>query len=295
MIFIFGEKGAGSHKDKQEVYEWRWKNQVIEIDNMSRKTVLREQYKNTDNLKLRKSLHEKYSVNKVGFQRWMFEQYPFGPRMKVLELGSGRGELWNYYFESDMLQSYEMDITLSDFSEGMVEYLLQNYSEKRISVKKIDIINIPFEKEAFDLIIANSMLYHVKDIDSALSEVKRVLKKDGLFYCSTFGINGMTQYLYHALDELGIPYNHESNISFTLQNGMQLLQRQFGRVERRDYEDALEIDKVEDYLEYIYSMASMQGLDRKYYEILLDYFNSRKVNGYLHVPKEYGMFAAGKE
>ncbi len=67
MIFIFGEKGAGSHKDKQEVYEWRWKNQVIEIDNMSRKTVLREQYKNTDNLKLRKSLHEKYSV------RWAFK------------------------------------------------------------------------------------------------------------------------------------------------------------------------------------------------------------------------------
>lgn len=84
-----------------------------------------------------------------------------------------------------------------------------------------------FEKDTFDLIIANSMLYHVRDIDLAFSEVKRVLKKDGLFYCSTFGMNGMTQYLYHALDALGIPYDHESNISFTLQNGMQLLRKQF--------------------------------------------------------------------
>ena len=41
-------------------------------------------------------------------------------------------------------------------------------------------------------------------------------------------------------------------------------------------------------------MASMQGLERKYYDILLNYFNSKKVNGYLHVPKEYGMFVAGK-
>ena len=66
-------------------------------------------------------------------------------------------------------------------------------------------------------------------------------------------------------------------------------------MERRDYEDALEIDKIEDYLDYIYSMASMQGLERKYYDKLRDYFNSKKVNGYLHVPKEYGMFIAGKE
>ena len=234
---------------------------MINIDNMSSKTVIKEQYKNTNNLKLRKSLHEKYSVNKMGFQKWMFEQYPFRTKIKVLELGSGRGELWNYYFENKILQDYEMDITLSDFSDGMVDYLQHSYLDKGVSIKKIDILEIPFEKETFDLIIAN----------------------------------GMTQYLYHALDELGIPYNHESDISFTLQNGMQLLKKQFYKVERCDYKDALEIDKVEDYLEYIYSMASLQGLDRKNYDILLNYFNSKKVNGYLHVPKEYGMFVASKE
>ena len=268
---------------------------MVDIDNMSSKNVIKEQYKNTDNLKLRKNLHDKYSVNKTGFQKWMFGQYPFYPKIKVLELGSGRGELWNYYFEDDVLQGYEMDIIFSDFADGMVEYMRQSYLGKRISVKRIDIVDIPFENNTFDLIIANSMLYHVKDIDLALSEVRRVLKKDGLFFCSTLGMNGMTQFLYHALDELGIPYNHKSNISFTLQNGMQLLKKQFSRVERRDYEDALAIDIVEDYVEYIYSMASMQGLERKYYDVLLNYFNSKKVNGYLHIPKEYGMFVAGKE
>lgn len=265
---------------------------MIDIANMSSQALVREQYKDTNSLTLRKSLHEKYSVNKIGLQKWMFLQYPFQPKIKVLELGSGRGELWNDYFENDILQDYEMDITLSDLSEGMVDYLRHQYSGKRISIRQIDITDIPFEKDTFDLIIANSMLYHVKDIDLALSEVKRVLKKDGSFYCSTFGENGMIQYLYQALDELGIPYNHESNLSFTLQNGIQLLQKQFRKVERRDYEDALEIDNIDDYLEYIYSMASMQGLDRNYYDSLRKYFNSQKKHGYLHIPKECGMFVA---
>lgn len=268
---------------------------MIDIGNMSSETLVKEQYKMTDNLKLRKSLHEKYSVNKVGFQRWMFEQYPFRAKMKILELGSGRGELWSYYLENDVLQGYDMDITLSDFSQGMVDCLQQNFSVMGMSVKKVDISDIPFEKETFNLVIANSMLYHVKDIDLALSEVKRVLKKDGLFFCATFGLNGMAQYLYHALDELAIPYNYEANISFTLENGEDQLKKQFRKVERYDYEDALEIDHIEDYLDYIYSMASMQGLDRTKYDVLRNYFNGKKVNGYLHVPKAYGMFVAGRE
>ena len=66
---------------------------------MSSKTVIKEQYKNTNNLKLRKSLHEKYSVNKMGFQKWMFEQYPFRTKIKVLELGSGITILKIRYFK----------------------------------------------------------------------------------------------------------------------------------------------------------------------------------------------------
>ncbi len=268
---------------------------MIDINHMSNKAFIKEQYKNADNLKLRKSLHEKYSVNKMGFQKWMFEQYPFWEKMKILELGSGRGELWKLYLKNEGLQRYEMDITLSDFSEGMVEELRRNYEGGGISVEKIDILDIPFKEETFDLVIANSMLYHVKDINRALSEVRRVLKRDGWFYCATFGLNGMAQYLYHALDELGIPHAHEANVSFTLQNGMQLLKKHFGKVERYDYEDSLEIDRVEDYVDYIYSMASLKGLDPEKYEVLCNYFEDRKVNGYLHVPKEYGMFAAGGE
>lgn len=100
---------------------------MIDIENMSNRDVIEEQYKNTDNLTLRKSLHDKYSVNKMGFQKWMFQQYPFRKKGRVLELGSGRGELWSYYFEDDTLQSYEMELTLSDFSEAMVDCIRNRF------------------------------------------------------------------------------------------------------------------------------------------------------------------------
>lgn len=267
---------------------------MINIENMTNSKIVNEQYSNTHNLEIRKSLHEKYSVNKIGFQKWQFDQYAFAPNLKVLELGSGRGELWNYYFENEQLMNFNMEITLSDFADGMVSYLQDIYKKESFHIQNIDICNIPYKNDTFDLVIANSMLYHVHNIDLALSEVKRVMKKNAVFYTSTLGLNGMTQYLYHAFDHLGIPYENGINISFTMQNGMEQLKKHFSKVEKRDYEDSLKIDKIEDYLDYIYSMASLKGLDRKYYPILKEYFESKKVGGYLSVPKEYGMFIVTK-
>lgn len=266
---------------------------MINIANMTDKEIVKENYKDTGKLKLRKSIHEKYSTNKVGFLNWMFSQYSFGKEKKVLELGSGRGEMWEAYFENQELLGYHMDITLSDLSDGMVNHLKELFAGKNISIKEIDIEKIPFEDETFDIIIANSMLYHVKNIELALSEVKRVLKKDGKFYCSTFGENGMTKYLYDSLTEIGIPYKNDTNLSFTLQNGGNQLKKFFDCVEEFDYEDSLKIDKVEDYVDYIYSMSSLQGMQQELYPELVKYFEAKKEDGFLYIPKEYGMFVSG--
>ena len=39
------------------------------------------------------------------------------------------------------------------------------------------------------LLLTNMLLHHVNDIPKALSEVNRVLKTGGIFYCATFGEN----------------------------------------------------------------------------------------------------------
>ena len=46
-----------------------------------------------------------------------------------------------------------------------------------------DIQNLPYPDESFDVVIANMMLYHVPDIARGLSEVRRVLRRDGRFFC----------------------------------------------------------------------------------------------------------------
>lgn len=46
-------------------------------------------------------------------------------------------------------------------------------------VQKINLLNIPFEKETFDLIICNHVLEHIHEEKQALEEIYRVLKKQG--------------------------------------------------------------------------------------------------------------------
>jgi ubiquinone/menaquinone biosynthesis C-methylase UbiE len=41
----------------------------------------------------------------------------------------------------------------------------------------------PFENETFDAAIANHMLYHVRNRPEAMTEIYRVLKSGGNFFC----------------------------------------------------------------------------------------------------------------
>lgn len=59
------------------------------------------------------------------------------------------------------------------FAEGQHD----NYS--RELVKHIDVQNLPFSENSFDLIICNHVLEHVFDENKAIAEIYRVLNKDG--------------------------------------------------------------------------------------------------------------------
>lgn len=47
-------------------------------------------------------------------------------------------------------------------------------------VQKINVLDIPFKEESFDLVICNHVLEHISDDKTALKEINRVLKKGGL-------------------------------------------------------------------------------------------------------------------
>ena len=249
-------------------------------------SVVNQQYATANNLSTRISIHDKYSTNKIGFGNWIVSNYRIDTGARVLELGCGTGDMWK---GRETLVNTCSKLILSDFSDGMVattKEMVGNYDN--IEYRVLDIQEIPYEDESFDIIIANMMLYHVPNIDKGLAEVRRVLKKGGVFYCATYGEHGIIEYLSKILSEYGVEDNINKN--FTLQNGFEILSKTFSNVEKKEYIDSLAVTNVDDMVEYIYSLSSMTSLNSVPKQTIKDILNKNTTDGILNVPKEYGMF-----
>ena len=258
------------------------------MSNVNNTDAVKKQYANAGNLSTRISIHDKYSTNKMGFGNWIFSNYRLEEGMHVLELGCGTGSMWKG--REQMIASCEK-LVLSDLSEGMLETARATVGEHaNVEYRVIDICDIPYENSSFDAVIANMMLYHVPDLDKALSEVTRVLKPGGRFYCATYGVHGIVEYLATLLGQYGIEDN--SNKNFTLQNGASLLGKHFPTVEKYDYEDSLAVTNIDDMVDYIYSLSSMTALASVPRDRIRAILTDHMQDGVLSVPKEYGMFVA---
>jgi ubiquinone/menaquinone biosynthesis C-methylase UbiE len=250
---------------------------------------LKQQYKNAQNLETRISLHDKYSTNKQGFGNWFFEKFNAFNGCKILELGCGNGGMW-----CDRIPTIGEDslLVLSDFSNGMLkEAKLKVGAHINVGYTQIDITNIPFDTSEFDFVIANMMLYHVPDLPAAIKEVRRVLDPSGIFFCATFGENGLNHYINMALEEQGFQIKIKG--AFTLQNGMEILGKDFTSVYRLDYIDSFEISDTNDLLDYIFSLSSLVGAKDLERNELFHFFEKQKnATGIIQIPKEYGMFVS---
>ena len=260
----------------------------MQIGSSNNTEAVKEQYKTSNGLDTRISFHDKYSTNKLGYGNWIVSNYHISAGMKVLELGCGTGSLW---IGRNELISQFGKLVLTDFSEGMLETARKNLGEKdQIEYRVADIQDLPFEDNTFDMVIANSMLYHVPDINKGISEVRRVLKDDGTFYCATLGENNFVEQLAEWFKLNGENFNPNHN--FTMQNGAQKLKTAFSEIEARIYKDSLHITDIDDLLSYLTSLASLKALNDVPVERLKEIIAEYAVNGVVDLPKEYGMFIA---
>lgn len=241
------------------------------------------QYATDEGLSIRMMLHRKYSVNQQPYFDWVMEHYRIHPGMEVLELGCGNGVMWGV---PERWLPEGANLLLTDVSEGMLERARANIpNRKNISFAQVDIQQIPYEDRRFDLVIANAMLYHVPDLDRALSEAGRVLKKDGRFLCTTTGNNGMHSWLQRVLGEGESPV-----LPFSLQNGTETLQKHFGRVERFIREDGLAVTDVNNLAAYVRSTLSFSYVRKWPEQELRDRLAQEMQSGVIRIPKEYGIF-----
>lgn len=138
---------------------------------------------------------------------------------RVLEVGCGPGEL-----AARIADELAADVVAVDVSPRMVDLARARGVDARVG----DAQDLPFADGDFDCAVAAWMLYHVPNVDRALSELARVLRPGGRLVA-------VTNHLDHLLelrDLVGLPPRHETPFDGT--NGPALLRRHFAAVEERD-------------------------------------------------------------
>lgn len=232
-------------------------NMILSLVQLSNEeTNIIEQYKNAKNLNDRISLHEKYSTNKQGWFNWLFEKIDFSKVNRLLELGCGNGKLW----QENKIDLRNREIFLSDISDGMVDEV-RNKLGSNFNCIVVNAEKIPFKDAYFDTIIANHVLFYLNDLNQGLKEIDRVLKPNGVFYCSTYGKEHMKEIteLVQNFDSRINLSNHSLYNLFGLENGEEILKHYFSNVQRLEYPDSLEITESKPLIDYIMSCHGNQN------------------------------------
>ena len=270
-------------------------NMILSLVQLSNEeTNIIEQYKNAKNLNDRISLHEKYSTNNLGWFNWLFNQIDFSRVNRLLELGCGNGKLW----QENRIDLRNREIFLSDISEGMGEEV-RNKLGTDFNCIVADAEKIPFKDSYFDSIIANHVLFYLNDLNLGLKEIDRVLKSDGILYCSTYGKNHMKEIteIVQNFDSRISLSNHSLYDIFGLENGESILKEYFFNIQRMDYKDSLEITESKPLIDYIMSCHGNQNEIlgprlNEFKEYIEELF--LKKNGKIFVTKQAGLFICKK-
>lgn len=273
----------------------KWEVAIDVIKSLESEKELLQRSRDASNLNEGVKLMDRFSTNRYGWYPWVFDNIKIKKKDKVLEVGCGNGILWSKNMDN-LHESIE--VTLTEICEDMINEAKLNLRDnsKRFNFIITDLTSLPFEDNSFDVVIANHILFFMKDIDLALAEIKRVIKPNGVVYCSTIGSNHLKE-----LQELMLSFSsniriYEDKLSykFGLENGEKILSKYFNSVEKVLYDDKLIVNDTNNILEYIYSIPGN----------ILDIIDSKKKdfegyikktidkNGEIYITNSLGLFKA---
>ena len=301
------EKVIAAVESAEEAREDNICKQLMEVTKIvSLKELSESQYATDENLKRRVNIHQ-FSTSKKPWMEWVYDKLLLREGSRVLEFGCGNGILWREMVE---VLPENLEITLTDFSEGMLQAAQEGLKPYRTICENKNIlfkyelidadkINRECEifQEKYDLILANHMLYHVYNRERFLRMIKEILTSDGSFCCTTVGAEHMKELeqLVKKFDKR-IECLNPKSIGFNLENGEEQLKKVFSQVKKQEQENDLIVDDTEVLYQYVYSYPGnapeILGERGEEFRKLLE--KQIKKEGAMYIHKSQGLFICKK-
>ena len=232
------------------------------------------QYENAGRFNARVALHARFRTNPRPWPVWVFDQLEGHDGCSILDVGCGTGLLWQV--NAPRIPA-SWTLVLTDSSEGMLAETKRRVDGLacRVEYRAMDAQEVSFPDGAFDIVIANHMLYHVPDRRRAIAEARRVLREGGAFHATTPSLDSLAE-----LRALMQEYRRASSASrgaldqvrrqprdpvigaFSLENGAAQVGEQFARVETRTYADELRITDPDAIVDYFLSLNEIREGER---------------------------------
>lgn len=233
------------------------------------------QYENARRFNARVALHARFRSNPRPWPVWVFDQLEGQDGCRVLDVGCGTGLLWEV---NAPRVPASWTLVLTDTSEGMLAETRRRIDGLacRVELRAMDAQQVTFADGAFDIVIANHMLYHVPDRERAIAEARRVLREGGAFHATTASLDSLAE-----LKALMHEYRSASNAAqeaapvqaprqrpdpiigaFSLENGAAQLADRFASVDTRIYTDELRITDPDAIVDYFLSLNDIREGER---------------------------------
>ncbi len=169
-----------------------------------------DQFKASVELFRKRAIENKFDLN------WLKDKH-------CLDAGCGSGR-----YSVAMSLHGARSIKAIDISEsGLLEAKKRATKFDNIKFSKASVLDLPFENSTFDFVWCAGVIHHTLNFDKALSELTRVLKKNGKLFLLVYGAGGLRwkaiksirpivrelsfNFLDKAMSETGLPENNRKH------------------------------------------------------------------------------------
>ena len=215
------------------------------------------QYKTAENVNARWELY-KHAVPFVDIHEHGIDALHLSGTENILDIGCGTARTLQYLRS----KNHQGNLAGVDISSKLFEETAGVSRKKKLAIELFvsSADELPFTDTSFDILLSYFMLYHMPNIPQALSEWKRVLKKNGKLLVATQGADDRPknkQMMSELADFLHAEKPEVFSAPFNMDNGWKQISPYFRIAHCYIYDGELRLTDTEP---YIHSVESIRHL-----------------------------------